>query len=473
MLNKNILGLLSITFIALVGMRFNISILAWIMFVPLLLLAREISNKKSWFYFFLLIQLAYFLQISKIITDPMPLVMALLFSIPMGLGTWVVFWIFEKVRRGMGDKIGVFFFASLMSVLEWLTFSFTEFGSWGAMTYTQLDDLAFLQLSSLFGITFGSFFVYLSSAFIAVFIANKDKIKFIKPAIISSLIFLLFYSYGVIRVENGLSEGKHILVAGISSNMQISPQGIPDKKYLENGTNILIKKTKIAIQRGAKLIAWNEGATIIFKEDEANFIKQVQMISSSNNVELFIAYIVPIHGIKKFENKYLFISEGKILDEYFKYHPVPGEAAVKGTDYAKVGRLDYANVSGAICYDFDFPVLGRILAKKEVDIMIVPSSDWKGIDPIHGQMAMVRAIEGGYSLLRPVRGATSYAFDAYGNIRASMSYYEKNDGIMMASLPTQKIWTLYGVVGDIFPLFLMIFIGIISILFTIKYKLSK
>jgi len=468
MLNRKILWILSITFIALVGMRFNISVLAWVMFVPLLLLVRETESKKSWFLIFSLIQFAYFLQLSKIITDPMPAVMALLFSVPMALGAWIVLWIFEKVRRGIGDNIGIFFFASLMSILEWLMYSTTEFGSWGSMTYTQLDDLVFLQLSSLFGITFGSFFIYLSSAFIAVFIANKERTLFIKPAIITSVIFLLFYSYGVIRVENGLSKGEHVLVAGISSNMQITPQGIPDKKYLQDGTDILIEKTKLAIDRGAKLIAWNEGATIIFKEDEGNFIKQVQMISSLNNVDLFIAYIVPIDGIKKFENKYLFISQGKILDAYFKYHPVPGEPAVKGTKFAKVGALEYANVSGAICYDFDFPVLGRELAKKDIDIAVVPSSDWKGIDPIHGQMAMVRAIEGGYSLLRPVRGATSYAFDAYGNIRASMSYFEENDRIMMASLPTKKIWTLYGAVGDIFPFFLILFMVLIGIQFYFK-----
>ncbi|CAA6803708.1 MAG: Apolipoprotein N-acyltransferase / Copper homeostasis protein CutE [uncultured Sulfurovum sp.] len=470
MLNRKFLWILSITFIALVGMRFNISLLAWVMFVPLLLLVRETKSKKSWFLIFALMQFSYFLQISKIITDPMPMVMALLFSVPMALGAWIVLWIFEKVRRRIGDTIGIFFFASMMSVLEWITYSTTEFGSWGSMTYTQLDDLAFLQLSSLFGITFGSFFIYLSSAFIAVFIVNKDTTPFIKPAIITSVIFLLFYSYGVIRVENGLSKGEHVLVAGISSNMQITPQKIPEKRYLQNGTNILIKKTKVAIDRGAKLIAWNEGATIIFKEDEDTFIEQVQIISSLNNVDLVIAYIVPVDGIKKFENKYLFISQGKILDEYFKYHPVPGEPAVKGTKFAKVASLEYANVSGAICYDFDFPVLGRELAKKEIDIAVVPSSDWRGIDPIHGQMAMVRAIEGGYSLLRPVRGATSYAFDGYGNIRASMNYFEENDRIMMASLPTRKIWTLYGVVGDIFPFFLTLFMVLIGIRFYVKKR---
>lgn len=473
MLNTKILWILSIFFIALVGMRFNVSILAWVMFVPLLLLSRNNETKKSWFFIFLLMQIAYFLQISKIISDPMPIAMALLFSVPMALFMWIFLLIFEVARRRIGDYIGVFFFASLMSVLEWIIYSFTELGSWGAMTYTQLDDLAFLQLSSLFGITFGSFFIYLSSAFIAVFIANKDRAQFIKPAIIMSIVFLLFYSYGVIRVENGVSKGEHVLVAGISSNMRISTDKIQEKKYLENTTNILIKKTKIAIKRGAQLITWNEGATIIYKEDESKFIKKMQLISSLNKVDLFIAYIVPIDKTKKYENKYLFISKGLMIDEYFKFHPVPGEPAIKGTSYAKVGNLEYANVAGALCYDFDFPLLGRELSKKGIDIAIVPSSDWGGIDSIHGKMAMVRAIEGGYSLLRPVRGATSFAFDAYGNIRASMSYYEDNDRIMLASLPTQKIWTLYGIVGDIFPLLLILFMIFIGVRFYLKKSLMR
>lgn len=465
MINKKILWLLSIVFIASVGMRYNISILASVMFVPLLLLARETNGKKAWFSLLLLMQLSYFLQIAKIITDPMPLAMALLFSAPMALGAWLFLWLFEKARRHIDDMLGIFVFASLMSIYEWLTFYTSELGSWGSMSYTQLDDLAFLQLSSLFGITFGSFFIYLSSAFIAVFIANQNRKFFIKPALITSLIFTLFYSYGVWRIQSGIQKGEHILVAGISSNMQITPKGIPKKKYLEEGTNILIEKTKIAIKRGAKLIAWNEGATIIFKEDEPKFIEQIKSISLQNSVELFIAYILPVDGIKKFENKYLFISKGEVLDEYFKYHPVPGEPAVKGTKFAKVADLDYAKVGGAICYDFDFPNLGRVLSQKGADIVVVPSSDWRGIDPIHGLQAMVRAIEGGYSILRPVRGATSFAFDAYGNIRASMSYFEENDRIMMASMPTQRVWTLYSVVGDVFTLVLIFFLGFVSIIY--------
>ena len=112
-------------------------------------------------------------------------------------------------------------------------------------------------------------------------------------------------------MESSIQKGEHVLVAGIASDMQITPNEIPEKSYLDKGTNILLDKTNIAIGRGAKLIAWNEGATIIMKKDESKFVEKVKLLSLDNNVDLFIAYIVPIDDIKKYENKYLFISEGK------------------------------------------------------------------------------------------------------------------------------------------------------------------
>ena len=127
-----------------------------------------------------------------------------------------------------------------------------------------------------------------------------------------------------------------------------------------------------------------------------------------------------------------------MVDEYFKFHPVPNEPAIKGDKYAKVIDVGYAKVSGAICYDFDFPLLGQELSHKKVDIAVVPSSDWRGIDPIYGLQAMVRAIEGGYSLLR----------------------------LPLLLLMLIEIFVL----GDIFPMILLLFLGFISIFY---YKLSK
>jgi apolipoprotein N-acyltransferase len=63
-------------------------------------------------------------------------------------------------------------------------------------------------------------------------------------------------------------------------------------------------------------------------------------------------------------------------------------------------------------------------------------------------MARVRAIEGGFSLLRPARAGLSAAFDPYGRVRASMSAWEENDRVMLATVPARPLRTLYAQLGD-------------------------
>jgi len=122
---------------------------------------------------------------------------------------------------------------------------------------------------------------------------------------------------------------------------------------------------------------------------------------------------------------------------------------VTGTDPLRALVRPYAAAAGAICYDYDFPAMALGHAAVGAGLVAVPSSDWRGIDPYHGQMARVRAIEGGFSILRPARAATSWAFDAYGRPRASLPFFEDNDRVMLASLPTERVPTLYARIGDL------------------------
>jgi apolipoprotein N-acyltransferase len=81
-------------------------------------------------------------------------------------------------------------------------------------------------------------------------------------------------------------------------------------------------------------------------------------------------------------------------------------------------------------------------------LVVVPSSDWRGIDPYHTQMTRLRAIESGVSVVRPVRWATSMAFDAYGRIRGALPYFESNDRILLVQVPTEPVKTVYAHIGD-------------------------
>ena len=80
--------------------------------------------------------------------------------------------------------------------------------------------------------------------------------------------------------------------------------------------------------------------------------------------------------------------------------------------------------------------------------MVVPSSDWRGIDPFHTQIARIGAISGGFALVRSVRWATSAAFDAYGRTRATMAVDEQHDRVMLATVPVTRVPTIYAAVGD-------------------------
>jgi len=78
---------------------------------------------------------------------------------------------------------------------------------------------------------------------------------------------------------------------------------------------------------------------------------------------------------------------------------------------------------------------------------------------------MVRAIEGGYSILDLYEERPLLLLMPSGNVRDSMSYFEKNDKIMISSHPTRRVWILFVVLGDIFPIVLILFLEFVGIRF--------
>lgn len=82
------------------------------------------------------------------------------------------------------------------------------------------------------------------------------------------------------------------------------------------------------------------------------------------------------------------------------------------------------------------------------ELVVVPSSDWRGIDPVHTLMSRVRAIEGGFSVMRAVRWGSSAGFDAYGRVRGWMPVTEDNERVLVMNVPVGRVETLYSAIGD-------------------------
>ena len=152
------------------------------------------------------------------------------------------------------------------------------------------------------------------------------------------------------------------------------------------------------------------------------------------------------------KNKLLFInSEGNIAWEYSKLNLAPGYErmmTIPGDGILKLSNTDKGSVTGAICYDNDFPQYIRQAGVLKSDLLIDPSNDWPEIKKTHAKMARLRAIENGISLLRPTSTGISIAVDQYGNIISSVDDIKSNGAPMVSVLPMRSVQTLYTTLGD-------------------------
>ena len=189
-------------------------------------------------------------------------------------------------------------------------------------------------------------------------------------------------------------------------------------------------------------MVWNEVATLVSPADEAAFLSRARSTAQELGIDLVLAYaVLESESPVLLDNKYVFIGDdGAILDEYQKHHPVPGEPSIRGSGALRLLDRPYGRVGGAICYDYDFPATGARARPRRRRSRFPASSDWRGIHPVHTLMARVRAIEGGFSLVRSTRWAASGMFDRLGTVRAWMPPGE--DGVLVAEVPIARAETI-------------------------------
>jgi len=102
--------------------------------------------------------------------------------------------------------------------------------------------------------------------------------------------------------------------------------------------------------------------------------------------------------------------------------------------------------------------------------MLVPSWDWKEIDPLHTQMAVFRAVENGFSMVRQSGEGLSMAVDYLGRTLSTMDHFMTEDHVMISHVPKKGIRTIYSYVGDLFAWLCCAGLVIIVILFVIRLR---
>ena len=113
----------------------------------------------------------------------------------------------------------------------------------------------------------------------------------------------------------------------------------------------------------------------------------------------------------------MFAQSGELIADYAKQHLVPGfEARFKPGDEDVVRSIEGTRFGVAICKDMDFAQLGRTYSRLGVDAMLVPAYDFDRDASLHASMAVLRGVEGGFSVVRSARHGFLTVSDRYGRI---------------------------------------------------------
>lgn len=453
------------TLLGIVGhYRWGVSLFSWIWPIPFLIFVIRSKGWKDTLLLLGVLQFALNAMTYKIITAPIPGFFAFMFGVPAAFTFWILLLIWNSIRKRVTYRLWIPLFVSLGMISDWLSFEHSSFGMWGTAAVSQVNNLELLQVASLGGISLISGIMAAVAILISLLLVDENKRRWFPATIVTGCTLSLMLVYGSARIYTQ-QDAKSVRAAAVTTNLHLDASGtFPTSERCLAELDSLFMRSQEAASAGAQVIVWNEGATLLRKEEENDALDKGVELAKRKSVDLVIAYIVLLSEEPfQYDNKYVWISsKGEILETYRKHHPVPGEPCIAGTEELIVHKRPWGNGTGAICYDYDFPSMAREQGRKNAGIALVPSSDWYGIDPYHTRMTRIRAIEGGFSVIRPVRWASSEAYDAYGRIRGSMPYHEGNR-VMVVDLPVEPVQTLYSKIGD-WPVWIAFMVLIVSII---------
>ncbi|MBE0673684.1 MAG: hypothetical protein IH591_03395 [Bacteroidales bacterium] len=364
-----------------------------------------------------------------------------------------------------------------------------KIGTWGVVAHTQYAFKPLTQLSALTGLYGISFMVTWFASVVNWIWERKDDTASVRlGAIIYSIVFVSILCFGLVTRNFASNNNNSVKVSCIISETDVHKLAFDNKESFQiisqNGlgevpANIfstnsiidsLIFRTRKASSSGAKIIVWNELALILTQAQKEDLILRLAEICDRSDIYLLFTYLEykPSENLKPFYNSCCFLdTEGKIAWEYHKsfLHPYAEVPIINEGGYI-IPFIDteYGRIGSAICADLDMPKLISQAGKESINLMLVPAYDWKGINPLHSQMACISGMQYGFAVIRPNGKGLSAIYDNNGKEISRSDTFKSNDKIIVAELPLDPKATLYSASGDILVYVCMSFLMITAVL---------
>jgi apolipoprotein N-acyltransferase len=362
------------------------------------------------------------------------------------------------------------------TLVDWLL-SILRVSSAGSPAYSQAGNLVLLQIISVTGMWGITFLIMWCASVINDWWEHHFQWgQFRKQLFVYAGVLVAVLLFGIFRMmmpapTTSTVQAATITMAGpeagqtpdfgidwLTFYQYTAAQRAELRPKLEATVDQMLNRTETALQAGAKVVAWQESAAWVLEEDQSSVLNQISTLATRYQATLFVSMEVFTHATSMpyLNNQSILVDPtGKVLWIYDKTHPVPFDEAfitIAGPGILPVVDSIYGLLSTAICYDTYFPSLLRQAGAAGTDIFYAPTHDISVWESSALAMADYRAIEDGFTMIRPTGNGISAIIDSRGRILSSQDDASTSTGILLANLPTNAgVRTIFSQVGYLFP----------------------
>lgn len=350
-------------------------------------------------------------------------------------------------RRRLPAGLAVFAFPAWAAGLDALSAHTSPHGTAASLAYSQMDFLPALQVAALGGASAVVFLVCLFASGLAFALADLESPRRALPAAApAALIVLAGLGFGAWRLSSAAAEPSiPVALAAVDQKSELPSDWRP--VLAAYGPRLEAAKAK-----GARLLVLPEEISILPAADLPAMQAELGAWSRASGASLAVGFRVTAEGAKARNRLFVFTPDGRVL-AYDKRHLIPGLESAQidaGAGPVLVADVGGVRLGGSICKDFDFADNSRALSLGGAQVVVAPAWDFGEDAWLHGRMAMLRAVEGGFTLVRSARRGEMTVSDRFGRVLAEAPS-GPDAPLLLARAPVPHASApLYARIGDAF-----------------------
>jgi len=422
---------------------------AWLAPLPLLAVAvrmRAPAAALATFLAFAVGGLNQWHYLHDVIRIPLPVVLQAV-AVP-ALALVPVVLLFRALAR-RGRVLAATFSVPLAATgLAWLGARFSPHGTYGHVAYTQMDLPPILQVAAVAGLWGVGFLVWLLPTMLAALLSARAPARGRWPALVGGgLVLAIAAGFGTWRLQHDDATGE-VRVALLSIGGEGSASADLDAP---EGTQLLARYVA-EIER----IAGAERIDVVVAPESALLVRHraiapLQALADRHGIRIVIGAEDHSEPDIKRNTALVFDPAQPAPAAYFKRHLIPGYEARYAPGDARTMLAGAPATGVAICKDLDFTATARDHAALGTQLLLVPAWDFDVDAWLHGRMAVMRGVEGGFAIARVARDGNLTLSDDRGRIVAEASAAGADGPTsLVATLPLRETRTPYRRWGDAF-----------------------